>query len=64
MKADPKELYALADAVRWCLKGHSSAIRANPDIASDIVKVRDKVLARYDKVTEQPHEIDDTSHSI
>ena len=52
MKADPEDLRNLAEDLKGAIQRHSDAIRANPDIASDLVKVRDKAFKRYDEITE------------
>lgn len=52
MKADPEDLHKLAEDVKGCIQRHPDAIRANPDIASDLIKVRDKIYKRYEEVTE------------
>ena len=52
MKGDPEDLRKLADDLQFALQRRQDAIRNNPDLAADIVKVRDKVRNRYKEVTE------------
>lgn len=52
MKADPEDLRRLAEDLQGALQRHTDAIRHNPDIATDIVKVRDRALKRYEQVAE------------
>ena len=53
MKANPEDVRNLAEDLQGALQRHPDAVRANPDIADDIVKVRDKTIARYNKVAEK-----------
>lgn len=53
MKADTQDLKNLAEDLQGCLQRHPDAVRHNPDIATDIVKVRDRTFKRYDEVTEK-----------
>lgn len=53
MKADPEDLKNLAEDLQGALQRHPDAVRANPDIATDIVRVRDKMQKRYEEVTER-----------
>jgi len=61
MKGDPEDLRNLAEDLRGCIKRHDDAIRHNPDIATDIIKARDKAFKRYEEVTESryPKKLDD-----
>ena len=52
MKGDPEDLRKLADDLQFALQRRQDAVRNNPDIATDLVKVRDKVRKRYEEVTE------------
>lgn len=53
MKADPEDLRLLAEDLQGALQRHEDAARHNPDIATDLVKVRDKVRKRYEEVREK-----------
>lgn len=57
MKADPEDLRLLAEDLKGAIQRHPDAIRANPDIASDLVKVRDRAFKRYEQVTEKQHDL-------
>ena len=57
MKANPEDLRLLAEDLKGCIQRHSDAVRANPDIATDLVKVRDKTFKRYEQVTEKQHDL-------
>lgn len=50
MKADPEDLKNLAEDLQGALQRHPDAVKHNPDIASDIVKVRDKTQQRYNSI--------------
>ena len=52
MKSDPEDLRNLAEDLKGCIQRHPDAIRANPDIATDIVKARDLAEAKYRRITE------------
>jgi hypothetical protein len=52
MKDDPEDLRRLAEDLQGSLQRHSDAVRNNPDIATDIVKVRDRAIRRYEEVSE------------
>ena len=52
MRADPEDLKNLSDDLRGVIKRHDDALTHNPDIAADLLKVRDKAQRRYDEVTE------------
>ena len=52
MKADPQDLKNLAADLHGALHRHNDACRNNPDIQTDLVKLRDKVNARWREVTE------------
>jgi hypothetical protein len=56
MKSDPEDLKNLSEDLHGALHRHPDAIRANPDIAADIIKARDKAAKRYEEVTEKKHE--------
>lgn len=52
MKADPEDIRKMAEDLQGALQRHTDAVRNNPDLASEVVKVRDKWTDRYRKVTE------------
>ena len=55
MKGNPQDLKDLAEDLKGCVQRHPDALKNNPDIQVDLVKVRDKAMERYDKISEKKH---------
>ena len=52
-KCNPEEVRELSEDLQGVLHRHPDAVRANPDIADDIVHARDKAAAKYRQITEK-----------
>jgi hypothetical protein len=52
-KGSPQDLKDLAEDLKGCVQRHPDALKNNPDIQTDLVKVRDKAMGRYDKISEK-----------
>lgn len=53
MKGDPQDIRDLAEDLQGALQRHADAVRHNPDIATEIVKIRDRTFKRYEEVSEK-----------
>lgn len=53
-KGNPADLHALAEDLKGVIHRHPDAIMNNPDIASEVVKVRDKTMERWESLKEKP----------
>ncbi len=54
MRGDRQDLKDLAEDLKGCVNRHQDAIRHNPDIAAELIKVRDKTMKRWEDLSERP----------
>ena len=54
MKGDPEDVKNLAEDLKGALHRHPDAVRNNPDLAGELVRLRDKVYHRYEHIAEKP----------
>lgn len=52
MKGDPQDVRDLAEDLKGCIQRHPDALKHNPDIQNDLVKVRDNTFKRYAQISE------------
>lgn len=53
MKHDPEDLKELADDLQKAIDSHEDALSGNPDIATELVKVKNKTRERFEQVAER-----------
>lgn len=52
MKGDIDDLRAIGEDMKGLLQRHPDAVRSNPDLAGETVRLRDKWLKRYEQASE------------
>lgn len=52
MKGDPEDIKNLAEDLHGALHRHNDACKNNPDLQTELVKLRDKAYRRYEEVSE------------
>lgn len=55
-KGNLDDLKNLGEDLKGCVDRHPDALRANPDLQIDLIKLRDKAQARYEQVAEKKPE--------
>ena len=52
MKADPEDLRQLSEDLEAVGRDHPDTMMVNPDLAGDLLRLRNKARERYEKVAE------------
>ena len=64
MKGNPQDIHDLGEDLQKAIDNHSDAMRHNPDIATDLMKVRAMVRDRYESVMDRPKGFDKNGNLI
>ena len=53
MKASKEDLHNIGQDFYGLIQRHENAIKYNPDLAAETIKLRDKWLKRFDEITNE-----------
>lgn len=56
MKGDPEDLKKMADDLGQAIEKHPDAMRSNPDLAGESLRLHRKWLDRYNSISEKSPE--------